>query len=275
MGERVREPANRRYRNAMTSKAPPLLGTARDWAVDLAVAVAAGLFFGLVGPYGSYFNGPSGPRVFHFVVTFVVGAVLFGVLIRLAVATNRRFATPLWPILAAAALASNALLSVFVRWLATTLWPGVAYIKPLEWFIQCVVLSAPVVAYMIFRRALWVRPTSRIAALEPGATPSVEPAPGDVLCLRMEDHYVRVHTQAGSRLVAGPFERVIAGLGVVEGMRVHRSWWVARAAVTGVVADGRNLRLTLRGDLSAPVSRASVARLRAAGWLAPEAAGEG
>jgi len=37
-----------------------------------------------------------------------------------------------------------------------------------------------------------------------------------------------------------------------------------------VVADGRNLR----GDLHAPVSRASVARLGEAGWLALEAAGE-
>ncbi|PTT75849.1 histidine kinase, partial [Pseudomonas sp. HMWF010] len=37
-----------------------------------------------------------------------------------------------------------------------------------------------------------------------------------------------------------------------------------------VEADGRNLRLRLQGDLSAPVSRASVARLREAGWLSTE-----
>ncbi len=258
----------------MTTKAPPLLGTARDWAVDLGVTVAVGLFFGLVGPYGSYFNGPPGPRVFHFVTTFVVGAVIFGVMIRLAVAVSRRFATPLWPTLIVAALISNGLLSVFVHWLATTLWPAVAYIKPLEWFIQCVVLSAPVVAYMMFLRALRARPTPAAAAAVPDASASVEPAagaaPADVVCLRMEDHYVRIHTLSGSRLVAGPFERVIASLGDREGMRVHRSWWVARTAVTGVVSDGRNLRLTLAGDLSAPVSRASVARLREAGWLSPE-----
>jgi hypothetical protein len=36
-----------------------------------------------------------------------------------------------------------------------------------------------------------------------------------------------------------------------------------------------NLRLALEADLSAPVSRASVARLRAAGWLASEPPGEG
>lgn len=268
----------------MTTKAPPFLGTARDWAVDLGVTVAVGLFFGLVGPYGSYFNGPPGPRVFHFVTSFVVGTVLFGVLIRGAVAASQRFAAPLWPTLAAAVLVSNALLSIFVRWLATTLWPPVAYIKPLEWFIQCLVLSAPVVAYMIFLRALraWrkarsdelelrpVSPSSSAPDPAPFPVAPLQPMSGEVVCLRMEDHYVRIHTVTGSRLVAGPFERVIAGQGSREGMRVHRSWWVARDAVIGVVSDGRNLRLTLVGELSAPVSRASVARLREAGWLSPE-----
>jgi DNA-binding LytR/AlgR family response regulator len=86
----------------------------------------------------------------------------------------------------------------------------------------------------------------------------------------MEDHYVRVHTANGSRLVAGPFERVIAGLGDREGMKVHRSWWVSRAAVVGVEVDGRNLRLRLSNDLRAPVSRASVAKLRQVGWLPAE-----
>jgi DNA-binding LytR/AlgR family response regulator len=79
-----------------------------------------------------------------------------------------------------------------------------------------------------------------------------------------------IHTAHGSRLVAGPFERVIAGLGDREGMRVHRSWWVSRSAVVGVEVDGRNLKLRLSNDLRAPVSRASVAKLRQVGWLPAE-----
>jgi hypothetical protein len=42
MGERVREPANGVYSSGMsapiTVKAEPLLGAARDWAIDFAVA---------------------------------------------------------------------------------------------------------------------------------------------------------------------------------------------------------------------------------------------
>ncbi len=94
-----------------------------------------------------------------------------------------------------------------------------------------------------------------LEAIAPTPAPAILPASGEVLCLRMEDHYVRVCTPGGSRRwPAGPFERVIAGM-TQEGMRVHRSWWVARAAVTGVVADGQDLRLTLRATSTAPVSR--------------------
>jgi DNA-binding LytR/AlgR family response regulator len=82
----------------------------------------------------------------------------------------------------------------------------------------------------------------------------------------MEDHYVRAHTDQGSDLVLLPLKAAVAELDV-EGLQVHRSWWVARAAVTTAVQDGRNLKLRLTNGLEAPVSRASIAALRQAGWL--------
>jgi DNA-binding LytR/AlgR family response regulator len=50
-------------------------------------------------------------------------------------------------------------------------------------------------------------------------------------------------------------------------MQVHRSWWVARAAVADSGLNGRNLILRLKNGLEAPVSRPTVAKLKAAGWL--------
>ena len=88
-----------------------------------------------------------------------------------------------------------------------------------------------------------------------------------VLCLQMEDHYVRVHTPEGSALVLMSLSQAMAGLKDVDGAQTHRSWWVARAGVTGVVEDGRNMRLRLAGGLEAPVSRARVGALREEGWL--------
>lgn len=274
MGERVREPANRRYTGVMSSKTA-FLGSPRDWAIDFAVATGVGAFLGVLGPYGSFFNGPLGIRVAYWIGVTWIGTAVFGVAVRLALEAGRRAGLPAWFMAAVAALLGAAVQAAIVAQVAVALWPHLRDFTPFIWYSQCLAISIPlVVAYLL------VRPRLSGAAGEPAipirterSEPVVETEAGSVLCLRMEDHYVRVHTLHGSRLVAGPFERVIAGMGQ-EGMRVHRSWWVARAAVTGVVADGRNLRLTLRGDLTAPVSRASVAKLRETGWLAPKASGE-
>ena len=257
---------------AVAPRAEPLFGTAREWAIDFAVAVTVGVFVGVIGPYGSYLNGPPGPRVFHFIVCFCVGTLIFGVLQRLAVVGAERWKLPVWPVIGVALLVGCLPLAMFIGWLATTLWPFLrGRIGFWEWYGQCVFLSGPILSFVVAGRVLKARRREPVApsSTSPNLPSTALPPSGEVLCLRMEDHYVRVHTLNGSRLVAGPFERVIAGM-ASEGMRVHRSWWVARAAVTGVVADGRNLRLTLRGDLAAPISRASVAKLREAGWLAPE-----
>ena len=51
----------------------------------------------------------------------------------------------------------------------------------------------------------------------------------------------------------------------IAGAPTHRSWWVARRAVTAAErADGR-ATLTLEGGLQAPVSRAYMKGLREAG----------
>jgi len=67
--------------------------------------------------------------------------------------------------------------------------------------------------------------------------------------------------------VQGLVKQAMAGLKDVEGVQTHRSWRVARAAIVGVVADGRKLRLRLTGGLEAPVSRARIGALREEGWL--------
>jgi hypothetical protein len=227
----------------------------------------------VLGPYGSYFNDGLGIRLAYWIGVTWIGAVVFGLGVRLALTAGRKVGAPAWFVAAIAALLGSAIQAAIVSQVAVALWPKLKSFTPFIWYSQCLAISIPLVAAYLLMRPRLFRPFVPLAAPieRPGLAAEAEAGP--VLCLRMEDHYVRVCTQSGSRLVAGPFERVIAGM-TQEGMRVHRSWWVARAAVTGVAADGRNLRLTLRGDLTAPISRASVAKLRQAGWLAPEVSGE-
>ena len=84
----------------------------------------------------------------------------------------------------------------------------------------------------------------------------------------MEDHYVRIHTARGSTLLHVPMAVAVAALAGRPGLRVHRSWWVAKTAVANAVQDGRNLRLVLTNGLHAPVARSQVAAARHAGLLA-------
>jgi hypothetical protein len=124
--------------------------------------------------------------------------------------------------------------------------------------------------------AMW-SPAPQAASVEPrrgagdGFLDRLPPRLGrDLICLQMEDHYVRAHTAKGSDLVLTPLKDAIAELADTDGLQVHRSWWVARSAVVEPVASGRKISLRLTNGLEVPVSRASVAKLRAAGWLPAE-----
>ncbi|MGH6998968.1 MAG: LytTR family DNA-binding domain-containing protein, partial [Phenylobacterium sp.] len=171
-----------------------------------------------------------------------------------------------WPPPAVAVLA--VLPALLSRAMAVRLWPVVGQVHWLEWYGQCLLISA-----LITAGVLWAtRPRAAAGGPNPTSADPRERLPAHlgrtVLCLKMEDHYVRVHTSQGSALVLMSLSQAMDGLKDLEGAQTHRSWWVARSAITGVVEDGRNLRLTLRGGLQAPVSRARVGRLREDGWLA-------
>jgi DNA-binding LytR/AlgR family response regulator len=89
----------------------------------------------------------------------------------------------------------------------------------------------------------------------------------ELVALEAEDHYLRVHTAAGSGLVLARLSDAIAQLqGTTDGLQVHRGWWVAADAVAGVrSADGRT-SLQLRNGLHVPVSRTFLQPVRERGW---------
>jgi hypothetical protein len=78
---------------------------------------------------------------------------------------------------------------------------------------------------------------------------------GEILALQMEDHYVRVHTVAGNTLLLMRMRDAISELEGADGVQVHRSWWVARAAVQEVYREGRRVCLELQSGTRVPVSR--------------------
>lgn len=233
-----------------------------------AMLTLAGLLLGLLGPFGSYLNNGLGLRLAYWVGSIWVGALFYGAMFAVAHGIAPPGTRANWPMLIIASGIASIPQSIITRTAAFWVWPALASVGlswPI-WYAQTAMVG--LMASTIYGVAMRRAPTMRAGGPMPVNVSSHadQPLPVDVIALQMEDHYVRVHTPHGSTLVLMPLGRAIAAT-PVEGLRTHRSWWVARHAVSGVNGTPRAMSLHLSNGVTAPVARSAVAHLRAAGWI--------
>ena len=122
------------------------------------------------------------------------------------------------------------------------------------------------------------RPAGTAGEIAPSRPSSKAPAPPlldrlperlgrNLLHLHMQDHYVEVHTDAGSDLLLLRFRDALREVEGIDGAQVHRSHWVARAAVAGVERRNGRIALRLANGSRVPVSRSFAPALRDRRWL--------
>ena len=103
------------------------------------------------------------------------------------------------------------------------------------------------------------------------AAPFLERLPArlgrNLLHLHMQDHYVEAHTDEGSDLVLLRFRDALREVAGLDGAQVHRSHWVARAAIAGVERGDGRIALRLVNGRRIPVSRTFAPLLRERGWI--------
>ena len=248
------------------------------WAVVAATIV--GIFLGIVGPFGSYLNGSVLTRIAYWVLSMWLGVAFYGSAFVLARLLAARSGIPLWIATAFLVMAASLPQALATSSLALYFWPNLAQLSlsQLDWFMQVLVLAGPVTLGYAFWTGLLA--PARVARPAPDRATSGEPddASGlfallpprlgtDIICMAMEDHYVRVHTSLGSDLLLMPMARAVEDVAAIEGFRVHRSWWVARSAVLRIDGPARTMRLRLVNGMDVPVARRTVAMLRGLGWL--------
>jgi len=262
----------------------------------LAVTVAV---LTVIGPFGTFQDLTAAQRLAYWGGLIGLGALAFEAVSQAAFRILKRRAHAWRTILAGVALTVTALLTVCVAALEVTL-RGLDYLHPLglaEMFIYVAVITALVTAVPLWLelrdRGLVGAPPGPAPAVPeavevPAAIPAAAPVPREIpflariparlgrtlVALEMEDHYVRVHTADGSDLLLMRLRDAVAELEGFDGLQVHRSYWVAAAAVTGVERkpDGK-LTLVLSTGLKVPVSRSFAPAVRAAGWLEPRGMG--
>lgn len=248
----------------------------RSWR-PLGAALLVGLLLGFAGPFGSYPAFPTATRYAYWIGLTLSGAVAVMAADAMLPAGQPRAVAAR---LAAVALASALPMTFVVAWTTSLLQPGRVYQPHQLPALFAAVAAIQLLIAFVVRSS---RPTGDGA--EPGpakpadaAAPEPPPPTGfppailgrlpaaigdDVLALETEDHYLRVHTARGSALILMRMADAVAVLAPELGLQVHRRWWVAHSAVTGLRAEGQKLSLQLVDQSLVPVGRTFLAAARA------------
>lgn len=244
---------------------------AARWRRAIVISTLSGGLLALLGPFGTYLNGGPGSRALYWIGAAWAGCALYGgAITAVGRIAPRGTAGRRW-LLGAAVGAASLAEAVLTRMAAFALWPSLRAHAPGIWVWLAQTLLIGAMAAIVAEWLLSRRPLPADAAAVPAALQAGAPArqmPAGAVALQMEDHYVRVHTATGSSLIHLSMTAAIAALGQTEGLRVHRSWWVARQSVQAIEGTPRAMRVRLGTGLSVPVARSAVSTLREAGWLA-------
>lgn len=89
----------------------------------------------------------------------------------------------------------------------------------------------------------------------------------ELWAISSEDHYLRLRTSKGEALILMRISDALTELAGLDGLQVHRCWWVARGAVVAVRRGGGKAILTLKDGAEVPVSRRFAKTIREANWL--------
>jgi DNA-binding LytR/AlgR family response regulator len=230
-------------------------------------AVAIGGLLGVMGPFGSQTAYEPAVKYAFWMIVALAGYAAAAAADRLFPSTSpgRRTATRIVAITAASAVP----MTFFVAWAMGVVRPGRTF-SP----VQLLGLF-PYVALvqLLIARIISSDDQLTVAASveQPAATPEYPPEfmsklPAalrrDILALEAEDHYVRVHTLHGSALILMRLADAAALIDPRLGLRVHRSWWVAKEGVRTLERTPGRAVARLIDDTTVPISRTHLSAAR-------------
>lgn len=238
-----------------------------------AILAAVAVFFGTVSPYGAVTYLPLWARTSYWFMLIVAGVAvqwaaaralrgrIRSTWARFALETVLATPTPFLLILGTQQLIARPVPQHFHGQLLAYTWVIMAAL----WALRPHPFSPPSDA------APEERPTSPDGEADAvrafRARLPLEHRDAELYAVSAEDHYVRVHTAAGTTMILQRLSDAEQLLATLDGVRVHRSWWVARTGVASMTRARGKFDLRLKSGASVPVSRAGAARVRQQGWL--------
>lgn len=248
-----------------------------DWkqrGKELAIYCVIGAFLTVIRPYNATGNLPVWGGFL-----FWTGLIALGSLTGEAtLALLRRYAArlPNLAMLAIVTVTTAIVVTLAVYLLERLLFARevpLGYLPRLFGLVWVISAAMTAIGFMLDRSVLAPPPAADAAE---GASPEeaflsrlpVKYRTAQLYAVSSEDHYLRVHTSHGEELVLMRLADAMRELAGADGLQVHRSWWVSKAAVRDTVRQGGKLSLVLPGDKQVPVSRTFLADVKAAGLSA-------
>jgi hypothetical protein len=256
------KPGRLAMREAARSVAGQRWLASRQGRRELAATLLSGILLALVGPFGTFAQAELGERLVYWTGVILIAYLVYrpscALAARLAASRGRSEASG-WVI---AILLAN-LPVTFLVWLASyrhtpSFLPSAGDLLGFYGSVFTIGAGLMLVIWLVDRAGRSSAAAARPAP-QAAATPLLEKlgisSADELIALEMEDHYVRVHDPAGSRLLLMRMRDAIAAADGVEGAQVHRSWWIARRAVRSAGRHGRRRVVILANGLEVPVSR--------------------
>jgi hypothetical protein len=237
-------------------------------SLDVALFAFVGLVLAEMGPYRTL-EAPQLVRTAYWLLA-VFGAGMAGALTGRLVARRAR---GFWVRIAVASMVATLPVTLYIY--ALNAWmldlPRRWWLMPqLAWQVLVVLLLLMTLRSLLWRRVVETRtvimPPLPEAERDFRLRLSAKRRSARLIAIEAEDHYVRVHTDAGCELVAMRFSEALEELARAHGYRLHRSWWASADAIEAVRWKRGTGEARLTGGITAPVSRSCADALKQAGW---------
>ena len=240
----------------------------RRFAADVALWVTIGLVMAILGPFGSS-ERSFAERLLYWQICMVGGGFI-GMAIDAHVSRRVRH---FWARLMLVSVGMTPFVTLLVGFTNH-------YLSPMRLTVENVVQPTFQVfvvcfAVMCLRQLAWAEPVVVVVPPETEADPlaafrrrlSAKRREAALIAVEAEDHYLRVHTDAGDELITARFGDALSELSAARGFQTHRSWWVAADAIDEVKWLRGRGEARLKCGLTVPISRSNAGPLKAAGWF--------
>lgn len=249
--------ANDSIVSEVLSEARDLAGRKRFWLT----LVTAAVVIGLSGPFSTYDTLPVATRIGYWLLVVCLTYWL-GYLVSFAVASlaEDRGMDPRLSLVVGALVATLPV----TAWLAglhmlvldVPFWADAKRLLP---YVAIITLALAVLSESLASSD--AHPATLAKAKPARASPDsawLDELPAnlgrELILLQAQDHYVRVRTDRGETLIRTTLQDAARDLGDY-GVRVHRSWWVARHAIRGFRYRAGMPVVVLHDGLELPVGR--------------------